>query len=131
MIIQAQNRTAGIVDPLVDSGWDSAVASVPEASFFHGSLWARILTQTYGFSPLYLKTGNTNGLLPLMEANSLITGRRGISLPFTDECDAVGENIHQFSRLYRAAICFLSTRKWRYFELRGGDFDLPNPSVAA
>ena len=34
----------------------------PDASFFHGAAWANVLTQSYGFTPVYFT--KTEGRLP-------------------------------------------------------------------
>jgi len=52
----------------------------------------RVLRETYGHVPLYAARfagGQLEGLLPLMEVSSPFTGRRGVSLPFTDFCLSV------------------------------------------
>ena len=38
-------------------------------------------------------------LLPLMEVDSWLTGRRGISLPFTDECEPLYPDAESFKNL--------------------------------
>jgi hypothetical protein len=84
------------VNPLDDPDWDVAVAKFPGASFFHTAAWARVLHDTYQFDPIYFVEKRTDGsisaLIPLMEVNSWLTGRRGISLPFTDECAPLGSD---------------------------------------
>jgi hypothetical protein len=66
-----------------------------------------------------------------MEVRSAITGRRGISLPFTDECPVLGDTGVR-AELYQAAIALGSRRKWRYTEFRGGSLPLPKaqPSMS-
>jgi hypothetical protein len=132
-MVKTQQHLADTVDPLVGSEWGAAVSEVPNASFFHGAVWAKILASTYGFLPLYLKTGEPGriGLLPLMEVSSFITGRRGIALPFTDECEPIGDEQDRFNILYRSALCQLSARKWRYLELRGGSPEFSPIGTAA
>ena len=69
--------------------WDSRLNHFPGATFFHGAAWARVLHSTYGYQPVYFATveqDRLRSLLPVMEVNSWLTGRRGISLPFTDDC---------------------------------------------
>ena len=72
------------VNPFEQADWDVALARCPDFSFFHGTAWTRVLVETYGFTPVWQSAGNS--LLPLMEVDSWLTGRRGIALPFTDEC---------------------------------------------
>ena len=122
-----------IVDPICDSQWDEIVLAHPDCSLFHTSAWAKVLCQTYGHRPLYLKISQSDGsvaLMPLMEVASSFTGRRGVCLPFSDFCAPliVGE-LGQGS-LIETLIKLGRDRKWRYFELRGGKEMLP-PSVAA
>ena len=79
-----------IVNPLEDNGWDDLVASHPKSSIFHTSSWARILTGTYGYNPVYLVQKNNGAIrtaVPVMEVQGFCSGRRAISLPFTDYCD--------------------------------------------
>src|SRR5687767_6670350 len=84
------------VDPCEDPGWDARVAQFDGATSFHSAGWYRVLKNTYGFRPLYALAeydGIACGLLPLMEVNNFPKGRRGISLPFTDECCALGNGL--------------------------------------
>src|SRR6266540_5852058 len=77
------------LNPLETPGWDNLVLTHPEASFFHSASWAAVLRDTYGHRPHYfcaMKGERLAATLPVMEVNSTLTGRRGVSLPFTDEC---------------------------------------------
>lgn len=118
-----RDRTVSTVNPLDDPHWDTAISTLPGATFFHGRAWARVLHDAYGFTPLYLterESASLQSILPLMEANSWLTGRRGISLPFTDECAPLCRNAAVFDRLSRVLSEYANVRKWRYWELRGG-----------
>lgn len=111
------------INPLENSNWDALVSSRPDFSFFHGAAWAKVLMQTYGFTPHYFISSNpdtTETLLPLMEVDSWLTGRRGIALPFTDECAPLGADKNSFGTLFQAVVEFGKTRGWKYLELRGG-----------
>jgi hypothetical protein len=59
-------------------------------------------------------------LLPVMEVNSWLTGRRGVSLPFTDECAPLCADADSFRRLFREALEYARIRAWNYLECRGG-----------
>lgn len=110
-----------VIDPLDDPAWDAKIAEFPDASFFHGAAWARVLHHTYGFAPMYLvatTNGRWRGVLPIMEVDSWLTGRRGISLPFTDHCSPLGLDPEVFGELNRAAIALATERQWRHWELR-------------
>ena len=112
------------IDPLLDSaGWDAELAACPDTSFFHGAAWARVLHGAYGFRPAYFTArlaGRLHSVLPLMEVDSWLTGRRGVALPFTDECAPVGVQSDSFPGLYQAALAHAERRGWRYLEFRGG-----------
>ena len=114
----------GLVDPCLQKDWDSLVMSHPGSSFFHGAAWARVLRDSYGFSPRYVVATRDNqllGLLPIMEARSPITGSRGVSLPFTDECAALTSNEIDRATLSEVALEQGRTRNWKYWEYRSGD----------
>jgi hypothetical protein len=55
-----------------------------------------------------------------------MTGKRGIALPFTDECDALASDSFAFRQMMRAALEFGRQKKWRYLEVRGGRKHLPD-----
>src|SRR6266545_7529701 len=76
--------------------WDSIVDSLGAGTFFHTSSWARTLTDTYQFAPCYFVAfqGETPvAAIPLMEINSQFTGRRGVSLPFSDTCPLLTKSV--------------------------------------
>jgi len=107
-----QNEIAkGVViraeDPLDVPDWDRLVTSAQNYSFFHSSEWARVLQETYGFRCGYLtmRSGSRlSGLLPIMEVDSWLTGRRGISLPFTDHCPVIAPDAETFEVLRQQAL---------------------------
>ncbi len=111
-----------LVDPLADPTWDDRLRDCPSASFFHRSAWARVLHSTYGFSPVYFVqgTGPSCSLLPCMEVNSWISGRRGVSLPFTDECQPIICDGAARRELIRSVFEHATARHWRYLQFHGG-----------
>ena len=74
--------------------------------------------ETYGFTPVWLAADHS--LLPLMEVDSWLTGRRGIALPFTDDCGPLCETEDDFQRLFQNAVELGRSRGWKSIELRGG-----------
>lgn len=110
------------INPLEQAGWDAMVAEHPQATFFHGAAWARVLSHTYGHVPHYfckIKGGQLEELLPLMEVRSPWTGRRGVALPFTDLCSPLAGSASSGHMLERV-LEFGQSRRWKYFECRGG-----------
>jgi CelD/BcsL family acetyltransferase involved in cellulose biosynthesis len=118
------------VDPLSDRSWDRDVASHPDATLFHTAAWARVLHRTYGHEPTYLRfyrEGNLVALLPLMDVRSFVTGRRGISLPFSDFCGPLIFGTEGVDLLFPPLMEMGRERKWKYFEIPeskpgGGEF---------
>jgi hypothetical protein len=112
-----------MVNPLEDSGWDAWLRTCPSASFFHGASWARVLHDTYRFNPIYFTNGTAaclRSVLPVMEVRSHLTGNRGISLPFSDECTPAAPDARAFQALFHETIGFGKARGWQYLECRGG-----------
>ena len=112
-----------ICDPTEEAGWDKAALGLPGHTLFYSSFWARVLKESYGYTPLYLthrSGGRVTACLPLMEVNSWMTGRRGISLPFSDESGPIGADPSHCRLLMEEAIALGRSRGWRYCELRGG-----------
>jgi CelD/BcsL family acetyltransferase involved in cellulose biosynthesis len=109
-------------NPLEHDDWDAQLENSSAASFFHSSAWAKVLQGTYGYHPVYFTLGDSGclrTLLPFMEVDSWLTGRRGISLPFTDECTPICPDADTLKILFQEAIHYADKRAWRYLECRG------------
>ena len=91
-----------IVNPIDHPNWDALVLAHPNCSFFHSSAWARVLQEAYGYKPLYFTVFDGDAIsacLPVMEVSSFITGKRGVSLPFSDLCEPLADDALQFEAL--------------------------------
>jgi hypothetical protein len=112
------------VDPLLEPRWDQWILEVPEATFFHSSLWARVLTETYNYPLHYAvlreaKDHRIRGILPVAEVRSWWTGRRGVCLPFSDECAPLVADPSALEPLVQAFRDLGRQQRWDYLELRG------------
>jgi hypothetical protein len=117
------------INPLEMSDWDETVGGMPGAGFFHSQAWARVLHDTYGYKPCYhllISSGRMRGLLPLMEVDSWLTGRRGVALPFTDEIEPLCDGLPTFHAVFDSAAAFARSQRWKYIEIRGGKKWLPD-----
>jgi Acetyltransferase (GNAT) domain len=94
------------------------LARRPDFSFFHGAAWTKVLVETYRFKPVWQAAGDS--LLPLMEVDSWLTGRRGVALPFTDDCAPLCATEQDFQPLFQSAVALGKSRGWKSIELRGG-----------
>lgn len=108
------------VNPAEEPGWNSRLAAFSSASVFHGTGWARVLQNTYGFRPCNFTCDDARSVLPVMEVDSWLTGKRGVSLPFTDECTPLCNERTSWDRLWHEALNYAQVRGWRYLECRGG-----------
>lgn len=111
------------ISPLEHPAWDHEISRLPQATFFHGSVWARLLIETYGFNPVYfvIREGDRiTGLLPCMELNGRLYGRRGVGLPFSDHAGPLAEHGWQASALFQAMDNHARASGWRTWECRGG-----------
>jgi len=120
-----------IINPITYPGWDELLLRTPGASFFHSSAWAKVLAESYGYTPLYftvLENGKLRALVPMMEVNSFLTGKRGVSLPFTDYCEPIVGETNEFVVLFNSIIEYGKKKGWKYVELRGGERYLNNLS---
>jgi hypothetical protein len=123
------------VNPLLYPGWDSLLAAHAGSSFFHRTAWARVLHETYGHLPIYFcrfADGQLEELFPIMEVTSPWTGRRGVSLPFTDFCFPLHNAKQDRQPLYELAMEHGRDRKWRSLECRSNAIKWPgaSPSLA-
>ena len=111
------------LNPLEHNGWDDLVAAHPAGSFFHTTSWAKVLVESYGYRPVYfaiMDNGELRALLPVMEINSVLTGRRGVSLPFSDYADPFGMDAEQYRSLADYALQYGRKAGWKALEIRGG-----------
>jgi hypothetical protein len=116
-------------DPLDSENWDESLRALPGSSFFQTSAWAAVLCKSYGYRPVYLamwKGSVMKALLPCMDVSSILTGKRGVSLPFTDHCEPMAADAAQFQELFQAMITIGKRRSWKHLELRGGETFLQN-----
>lgn len=112
-----------IIDPLSFEGYEELLSATPQASFFHSSAWAWVLKESYGFRPRYLASvgnGSFEALMPLMEVGTSLIGKKGVGLPFTDECRPLLNNGTDSQELAEKLIFLGRSFAWRRVEWRGG-----------
>lgn len=79
------------LDPLADGRWKTFVEQHRDASIFYTPGWLQALRKTYGYEAVVYTTSApdeplTNGI-PFCMVDSWLTGRRLVSLPFSDHCE--------------------------------------------
>ena len=113
---------ARIVNPLREREWDEWIDSHPENTIFHSTAWARVLVETYNHQPCYLRVcarGDLVALVPIIEAQSLVTRCRGVCLPFSDYCSPLLFNSFSKAPVMDKMRQVGRERSWNYFEMRG------------
>jgi CelD/BcsL family acetyltransferase involved in cellulose biosynthesis len=118
----AEPRVARCIDPLQDVRWDEFVQRHPRASVFHSPAWLEALSRTYGYTPVAYTTSPAgraleNGMV-FCRVESWLTGRRLVSLPFSDHCEPLVDTPEDLEALTVALEEESWRRQWRYIELR-------------
>jgi hypothetical protein len=112
-----------LLNPIEHPHWDELLLTADRATFFHTTAWARVLSESYGYKPLYFATidnGNLAGLIPVMEIESFLTGKRGVSLPFTDICHPIADTDDIFQALMERLTQHGKSAGWKHIEIKGG-----------
>ncbi|HBG07403.1 MAG: methicillin resistance protein [Geobacteraceae bacterium GWC2_58_44] len=114
-----------VVNPLLSHGWNEMLLSCDNCTIFHSANWARLLAESYGYHPAYFTLSEQErfrGCLPVMEVNSVLTGRRGVCLSFSDYCGALIREPEEFRLLFNGILELGRMSGWRYVEFRGEPF---------
>ena len=119
------------IDPIKDRRWTEFLHKHPAASVFHTPGWLEALQRTYGYEPVVFTTSPPetelrNGI-PFCRITTWLTGRRLVSLPFSDHCAPLVENSAELTCLLRSVAAGSSrSEKWNYVEIRASDLHLPS-----
>lgn len=117
------------IDPLKDARWDALLERHPHASIFHSRGWLEALHRTYGYVPVaYTDSGPASELenvIVFCRVDSWLTGKRLVSLPFSDHCDPLTDQSANDRGFYHQVLHCLEQSEWRYIEIRW--LHWPNP----
>ena len=110
------------LDPVRDSRWPLFLQRHRLGSVFHTSGWLEALSRTYGYKPAALTTSRpgsdlVNGLV-FCRVQSWLTGRRLISLPFSDHCEPLVSSPDELSTLLSALRLEAEAGEYKYIEFR-------------
>jgi CelD/BcsL family acetyltransferase involved in cellulose biosynthesis len=110
------------INPLCDPRWEAFIDGHPQASVFHSTNWLKALQKTYGYEPLVATTCSpgaslTNGLV-FCRVRSWLTGRRFVSVPFSDHVEPLVNNSVELDDLLLHMKRYVDTDKWKYIEIR-------------
>lgn len=110
------------LDPIKDVRWAELVERHAKASVFHTVGWLQALQRTYRYEPAVFTTSPPTGELKnglvFCRVNSWLTGRRLVSLPFSDHCEPLCDSIDELNFLLQCLQSVLEEQDWRYLEVR-------------
>jgi len=109
-------------NPLSDPRWEALIKAHPRSSVFHSTNWLRALHTTYRYDPVVVTTSPphapmTNGIV-LCWIASWLTGRRYVSLPFSDHCEPLVSNQGELDDLLLHMKQSVTSGKCKYLEIR-------------
>src|SRR5579863_7813986 len=110
------------LDPIRDPRWAALVNHDARASVFHSVGWLQALRDTYGYDPVVFTTSAPaeelkNGVV-FCRVRSVLTGRRLVSLPFSDHCEPLFASDADLAVVIRHLQEVFRQHGWKYFEVR-------------
>lgn len=110
--------------------WEVYVKNHPDGLIYHLPAWKQVIEESFHFKPYYLfalnDDGKLCGFLPLFYINSIITGNRLVSLPFTHICGPLADSETIIEELVNRAKELALSLKCKYLEIRMLKPSLPN-----
>ena len=119
-------------DPLRDERWTPFLRQHPHASVFHSPPWLNALRLTYGYQPVAFTLSPPdaalNNALLFCRVDSWLTGRRMVSLPFSDHCQPLLDDEKSWGLLLSLFRDKMLSQRWKYIEIR--PLRIPGPGAA-
>ena len=105
-----------------DPRWLEFINTRPESNAFHHPYWLINLEDSYQYQTFIIVLENEQQQIiagvPMAEVNSILTGRRWVSLPFSDYCPPLAENEQALNDLTDGLIKISLDTKSPKIELR-------------
>jgi CelD/BcsL family acetyltransferase involved in cellulose biosynthesis len=115
-------KVAYCIEPLRDRRWDELVERHPRASVFHSTAWLDALSRTYQYRPIAYTTSAPGQRLEdgivCCQVKSWLTGRRLVSLPFSDHCEPLVDCEDDLEAIAFSMMEEARRGQWRYLEMR-------------
>jgi CelD/BcsL family acetyltransferase involved in cellulose biosynthesis len=107
-----------------DEAWAGFAASNTQANIFHHPAWINLLAECYRYRPFIVavcdSAGGVRAGIPMMEVRSRLTGRRWVSLPFSDHCAPLYEDAGALESLLEYLVDLSQARETPRIEVRWG-----------
>ncbi len=97
-------------------------------SFFHTMEWAKVLNDSYSYTPkcfLIYDDDELVGIVSLMFIESWLTGKRAVSLPFSDYCGPLFKPDTEPSKIIQKIFGICIKEKIKYIEFRSATSKFP------
>ncbi len=110
------------IDPIHDERWSDLIANHDHSSVFHTTGWLEALRRAYGFHPVAFTTTPPgkplkNGIV-FCKVHSWLTGKRLVSLPFSDHCEPLVDGDTEREDLFAGLEETLRQEGLKYIEIR-------------
>jgi hypothetical protein len=110
-----------VINPLDDPRW-GALLHHQRASIFHTREWLSALQESYGYNPIGFTTSPADeplqNALVFCAVRSWITGRRLVSLPFSDHCDPLVSSPGEYKAIMTHVRDYVAKEGFNYAEVR-------------
>jgi CelD/BcsL family acetyltransferase involved in cellulose biosynthesis len=110
------------VQPLNDARWTEFLQRHPHSSVFHTIEWLEALRRTYGYEPIAITTcppcAYLQNAVVFCHVESCLTGRRWVSLPFSDHCSLLVDAKTDLDAIVVALENEVRRQELRYAEIR-------------
>ena len=110
------------IDPISDGRWLDFVEAHPDSSIFHTPGWLQALARTYKYEPIVFTTSTGGKELRSAQVfcrvDSWVTGRRLVSLPFSDHVALLLENQSDFQEMAALLQQKVDRKTYKYVEIR-------------
>src|SRR5256885_4488248 len=114
--------------PNINSPWTMLMEEQVKNTFYYDYRWFELINKLYGYRIIPLTSvnaeGQITGFLPLCSVSSPLTGRRLVSLPFSDQCPLLAEDEACANHLIDQAVQLAKQQHVKYLELRTGSHDV-------
>ena len=119
------------LDPIHDPRWPTYLDRHPGATVFHCPAWLEALRRTFGDEPCVATTSSPGEALRngvgFCRIASTLTGRRLVSLPFSDHCEPLTEQPEDLPEILGALTHDMKGERFSHAEVRPrtSDFHMP------
>lgn len=111
------------IDPLTDNRWQDVLSQHrASASVFHTHSWIEAIQRTYGYGHIAITTsaagGTIHNAILVCRVPSWVTGRRLVSLSFSDHCEPLIASPNELSSLTAHLVADVKAHRCKYIEIR-------------